>query len=174
MPAILGYHEQHRGTIRFKKFEFITENILHQKYDAACKASLSQRFSDYVLARMADCSFVPGALEFLEYFYKKFPMFLVSANPPQDLEEVLRLRNIAHYFNKTYATDEKAQAIGDILKGHQWQGKDAVFIGDSWLDYQASREEHVTFLGRDSGSFKGVSDFKVFADMLSIQQYLCV
>lgn len=172
LDEIMQYHQDFLGIIRFKKFKHITESILHETYTPELERNLARRFSDYALGHLISCSYVKGAKEFLDFFYTKYPLFLVSANPPQDLDYVLRSKSLDRYFKKVYATDEKAQAIEDILRNNQWKPQEVIFIGDSWLDYQSCQQAKVNFLGRDSGSFKSLTELKVFSDLEEIQNYL--
>ena len=48
IDAIMSYHLAHNATIRFKKFKYISENILKRTYTLEDERLLSNRFSDLI------------------------------------------------------------------------------------------------------------------------------
>lgn len=172
LNAIMQYHRGVGGIIRFKKFEYIVEHILGQTYTPATQLHLAKRFSDYVLNAVSVCEFVPGALEFLNHFYSRVPLYLISVNPAQDLDWTLKTRHLHKFFKKVYATDQKMQAVKEILENEYPRAQHPVFIGDAWADYEAAAANDVLFLGRDSGHFPAVRPFEVFKDLIAVRQFL--
>ena len=67
LDRIMDYHLAHNATIRYDKFQYITENILGQVYTEEAKQRLSGQFSDLVFERIVNCPYVNGARDFLEY-----------------------------------------------------------------------------------------------------------
>jgi phosphoglycolate phosphatase-like HAD superfamily hydrolase len=173
LDAIMAYHHSTHGIIRFKKFKYIVETILGGVYTPQMEAQLASRFSSFVLNAVTTCSFVEGAQEFLKFFYGKVPMYLVSVNPPQDLEYTLGIRGLKHYFKKVYATDQKTEAVADILTNEKLDSTEAVFIGDALADFKAASANNVPFIGRDSGAFQTTQEFPVLNNLKEIQEYLC-
>lgn len=158
LPAIMQYHFSNNGIIRFKKFEHIVEHILGRTYTPKDEAFLAGRFSQFVLRRTAECPLVEGAGAFLDFFYTKVPLYLVSVNPPKDLEHTLKVRKLDHYFKGVYATGDKVTAIREILKLEKIGAQQALFVGDSYEDLLAAKAVNVPFIGRDSGkSFRDES-----------------
>ncbi len=172
MEAILAYHQSATGLLRFKKFKHIYEFILKKPYDAKEEARLGKLFSDHVMAAIEVCPFVPGALEFLNYFAGRVPLAVVSINPVDDFNRTLRLRGLDHFFTYIYATEHKREAILDILNKQGVSPGEAVFIGDTLTDYQASHAAGLSFVGRDSGYFKSPQPSEIFKDMHTIKNYL--
>ncbi len=173
LNEIMKYHLSHNATVRFEKFKYITENILGQRYDEEIERKLSSGFSKLVLERIVQCPYVPGAEEFLNYFEGKVPLYLISASPSEELERILKARNLSKYFKRIYAVPwVKTDAIQEILNKEGVSPEEAVFIGDAFEDYQAARLTNVAFIGRDSGkSFQGVR-LNVFRDFIAIRVFL--
>lgn len=172
IDEIMAYHKAAGSLMRFKKFKYIVESILHEPYDAKREEYLAKRFSAYVLSAIASCPFVKGAQDFLSFFYSQIPLFIVSVNPPEDLNTTLRIRGLEAFFRKVYAIEDKSQAIEEILKTYRWKAKDVVFIGDATSDYQFCQKVKVPFLGRNSGHFNEKQSFLVFSDLIEIKKYL--
>ncbi len=107
IDAIMSYHLAHNATIRFKKFKYISENILKRTYTLEDERLLSNRFSDLIFKEIVACPYVPGALEFLESFHGKLPMYLVSMSPQTELMRILEQRNLTRYFFEVFSSDWK-------------------------------------------------------------------
>jgi phosphoglycolate phosphatase-like HAD superfamily hydrolase len=169
IDAIMSYHLAHNATIRFIKFKYISENILKRTYRLEDERLLSNRFSDLIFKEIVACPFVPGALEFLKNFHGELPLYLVSISPQTELMRILEKRNLTRYFFEVFSSDwKKVDAIKHILHKENIQNTQAIFIGDTYEDYQAALATEVNFVGRDRG--KPVKDAKInlMGDMFEV------
>ncbi|MFB3883635.1 MAG: HAD family hydrolase [Thermodesulfobacteriota bacterium] len=173
LDEIMKYHLSHNATVRFEKFRYITENILGQRYDQEIERKLSRGFSKLVFKKIVQCPYVSGAEDFLEYFGRKVPLYLISASPAEELDGILEARNLRQYFKKIYAVPwVKEDAIKEILDTESVLPEETVFIGDAFEDYQAAQFTKVFFIGRDSGkSFHG-AELNIFRDFFAIWAFL--
>jgi phosphoglycolate phosphatase-like HAD superfamily hydrolase len=171
LDKIMEYHLSNNATIRYDKFKYITEKILGVEYTEQIRNKLSGEFSRQVFERIANASYVPGAIEFLDYFYGKTPMFIVSMSPAAELEEIIKKRCLEKYFKRIYAYPWlKKDAIEDIIKNEKVCEGEVVFIGDTLQDYKAALLSGVHFIGRKSDrplDGKGVVACKDFAGIKS-------
>lgn len=174
IDEIMRYHLAHNATIRFDKFRHITENILKKKYTGATERELSERFSHLVFQNIVDCPFVDGAVEFLDFFARKIPLYLATVSPPDELDRILDARRIKWYFKKVYTFPwSKEAALRDILSCERLSSAEAVFIGDSFEDYEAARAAGIAFIGRTSGKSFGGAAAPVYKNLAEIKSVLC-
>jgi phosphoglycolate phosphatase-like HAD superfamily hydrolase len=173
LDEIIKYHLSHNATVRFDKFRYIVEKILGQEYDEAIGRKLSDEFSKLVFERIVQCPYVSGADEFLNWFWNKIPLYLISASPAEELERILKARDLNKYFKNIYAIPwVKTEALKDILRSENISAEEAVFIGDAFEDYQAARSTDVFFIGRDSHkSFHG-ANIPIYENMFDIKKFL--
>jgi len=151
LTQIMEYHLSHNATIRFIKFRYIAENILNEPYSAKKELELSQQFSDLIMNRIVECPFVEGAIEFLEYFFSKIPLYLISISPEEELLKVLELRELKKYFKQVYSNPAaKSQVFRKILADEQLDVSEVLYIGDTPEDYQAALKVGIDFIGRKS------------------------
>jgi phosphoglycolate phosphatase-like HAD superfamily hydrolase len=171
---IMDYHLSHNATIRYDKFEYITKNILGLKFSADINKSLSAKFSRYVLQRIIKCPLVYGAEEFLDYFYSKTELFLASVSPEEELNQIIKTRNLNKYFKKIYAYPwVKTEVIKDIIKNNSLKADEIVFIADSPEDYQAAQLADVFFVGRSGKKELNELDIPLFSNLKEIKDFLC-
>jgi len=170
---IMRYHLSHNAVIRFDKFRYITENILGQKYDEEIEKGLSREYSQLIFKQIVECPYVAGWEEFLDFFYGRVQLYLVTINPADEFDRTIKSRNLKKYFKNIYAVPgEKEKVINDILGKENLSSGKVVFIGDSFEDYQAAQATNVFFVGRDSGkSFYG-AEIPIFKDFFEIKNFL--
>ena len=173
LDEIMAYHLGNNATIRFDKFKHITEKILKQKYTPELKESLSRQFTELTFQRIVECPFVKGAKEFLEYYYKKFPIYIATVNPADEFERILKARNIFQYITKIYTTPWlKKDALRDIMKQEKVSAENMVFVGDSVEDFIAAKDAGIFFIGRQgSKSFEDI-DVPVLTDLEAVKNFL--
>jgi len=175
LNEIISYHLSHNATIRYDKFKYINEKILGQPYTKEIEKKMSEEFSHYVFEHILRCPYVQGAIEFLDYFYSKIPLYIVSVNPAWELARILDARELRKYFKKIYANPgSKTEAIRDIIKNENLSKRELVFIGDTIEDYQAAKASSIFFIGRGSSkkSFKGI-DIPIYSNLIDIKEFIC-
>ncbi len=172
LDAIRAYHKS-TTLIRFEKFKFIVEQILKKPYTHEQEHRLSRDFSAFCIQQIIDCPWVAGAKEFLDYFKGRLPLYVVSMNPPEDLNAIIKERGMGHYFKAVYAVPgSKTAKIKDICAAEGILPHEAVYIGDTVSDFNAAREAGVVFIGRLSQFDFPKDMFPVFKDMSGACQYL--
>jgi HAD superfamily hydrolase (TIGR01549 family) len=173
LGQIMSYHLAHNAVIRFEKFRYIYENILKKPYSDEIQQQLSQKFSELVFKKIVECPYVEGAKDFLEFFSKKTSLYLVSMSPGKELQDILKSRGLDQYFKRVYAADWlKKDAILDILKHENATTAETVFIGDSFEDYQSTKQAGANFVGRYSYKSFGNIDIPIFSTMGEIKDFL--
>ena len=111
--------------------------------------ALSDRFGELVEDRVVACAWVPGAKEVLERWYRRLPLFVVSATPNAELARILERRGMAHYFAAVHGSPpDKITVIGRLLQEHGWSGDRVLMVGDGPPDHRAAAANGVAFVGR--------------------------
>jgi len=170
LDAIMAYHLAHNATVRFIKFKHITEYILRETYTPRREKKLSVRFFQLVFKQIIACPFVPGALDFLGYFYGKIPLYLVSISPAEEFDVILKARDLKRFFKDIYAVPwVKVDAINDILAKEKIARSEAVFIGDTQEDYDSALAAGVLFIGCNSGKFYSSAVDFLNKDMVGVK-----
>jgi phosphoglycolate phosphatase-like HAD superfamily hydrolase len=149
--AILQYHLDNLGVSRFDKFEWIYRELLRRPLVAAEREWLGCRFSEIVLDKILSCPIVPGALDALKLFQGFYPLFVASGTPQEELDMIVRRRNLVGYFDGVWGTPrKKAEIIGSVLNHYEWRPEQVLMVGDGTSDYQAAVATGVAFVARDT------------------------
>ncbi len=152
LEEIIDYHLINEGLSRYRKFDHIYREILHQPLSDEKSKCLGRQFSDLAKADILKCPFVDGVLEFLEKCRRQsINLFIASGTPETELREIVEARNLSGYFDGIFGSPAtKSQIINGILDDFRIGASKAVFVGDTLTDYSEARVAGVKFIGRSS------------------------
>lgn len=145
----LAHYLANTGIARGIRIEECHRAFLGRALSAAEVGALSDRFGELVEDRVVACAWVPGAKAVLERWYRRLPLFVVSATPNEELARILERRGMAHYFAAAHGSPpDKITVIGRLLEDHGWSGDRVLMVGDGPPDYRAATANGVAFVGR--------------------------
>lgn len=177
VPAIVDYQQTNGGISRMRKFKHIYEQILKRELTDAKLDELCDQFSALVKEKVIGSSFVNGAKELLDYCFGKYPLYVISGTPQEEMKDIVVQRKLAKYFAGIYGSPRsKAEIIQTILQAQRVKNEEAVFVGDSINDFQAAMDTGVRFiakLGSDDGPW--IEDKRIeykCHDMVELRRYL--
>lgn len=150
--AMLAWHRHRNTVVRREKFRYFVEEVLGESGNVDEIDRLTELFSDLTRQAIIECPWVRGATDFLDYFKDRLPLYLVSATPQEELNEILAHRRIANYFQQSYGAPlVKLEVLKVIMDAENASPVETLYIGDSPEDQQAAQNLTVHFIGVDSG-----------------------
>lgn len=145
---ILALHHRMTGQSRFRQFEAVYQDILHEPLTETQSRHLGERYSELFRDQILSCKPVPGALEFLERHHRDHPIWLASGSPHQELLATLEHRDLRAYFAGVEgAPTLKADTVRTALAHHGCAPAEAAFVGDAITDQAAAGATDLRFLG---------------------------
>ena len=168
---VVMHHIENGGISRYKKIEYYYKKYLNREITKEEVEDIAQQFSDLVVKKVIESEWVKGAEGFLEKYYKKIDLYVISGTPEEELKKVVEKRNMIKYFRKIYGSPiTKPDHIKNIIKENDYDPKKVVYIGDSLSDYKAAKEVNIPFIGRltkDNKSFfpDDITLIKDFTDL---------
>jgi phosphoglycolate phosphatase-like HAD superfamily hydrolase len=149
VDAVVAYHKAHAGMGRIEKLRIIYRDILKKPLSASDEQKLNQEFSDYVVGRVLACPFVPGVLECLDWSSARYPLFVASGVPQDELQDIVVRRELAKFFTGVNGSPRnKVQILGDIRSEHGWASSQLLMVGDALTDSNAAAKAGTAFVGR--------------------------
>jgi beta-phosphoglucomutase-like phosphatase (HAD superfamily) len=178
--AILQFHLNNLGISRYVKFRYVVEELMGRPYTSQDQDELGAAFSALVLEKVLCCPFVPGARETLQAMCGQLPVFVASGTPQAELEHIVAVRELRHYFVEVWGTPhKKAEILQDILARYGWRPQQVLMIGDGMSDYQAAVTAGTRFVARETAdqSWAGmevvrVGDLRPLTQLLGLNQLL--
>lgn len=148
VSQVLAHHRQHGGISRIDKIQYAHEHFVGAPLSDQELKEWNRRFSDLVVDRVINASWVGGAKEFLERNYEDSLIFVISGTPEDELKQVISKRNISRYFKEILGSPtRKPDHIRYLLAKYRLDPASCVFVGDALTDYYAARETGLHFIG---------------------------
>ena len=171
--TVLKWHLSHNHIDRREKFRYFVEEVLTLTGQDKLIEGLTTRFSELTTQAIIDCSFVEGALSFLEYIQGKVATYLVSATPQKELNKILLARKLKNYFNEVYgAPINKEEVLKKIMTNEKVSPNKILYIGDSPEDQQAAEVLDIQFIGRKSDRPLDGKSHELFSDFIQLKKYV--
>lgn len=143
----LNFHRENSGASRVDKFAYLLTLINKTKNPISLK-ELCDEFASLVIDKVITCPYVSGALEFVVFVKEKYPVFLASITPHNELDYILNKRGIAELFDGYYGTTQsKSHIINALLQSKGLQPHEIILIGDTLQDYKAANSCGIGFIG---------------------------
>jgi phosphoglycolate phosphatase-like HAD superfamily hydrolase len=149
VEKVINHHNSNGGMSRFKKFKYYHKTYLEKDIDKIQIQHLSNQFSNIVLKEVVASDWIPGAKEYLERLYTdKICCEIISATPLDELEIIIKERDMKKYFSAVYGSPaSKYDNLEISLKKNNLIPEDVVFFGDAIADWEAANKMGVLFVG---------------------------
>ena len=142
------HHEENGGMSRYDKLPIYLK-FANQTSSSYLVNKYAEKFSQLVKLKVIGSPWVDGVMNYLQNNYKRQQFFLVTATPQQEIEYILSQLKIAKYFEQIIGSPtSKIEAIKFLLNRHKINSQNAVMVGDSSSDYEASMQNQLTFILR--------------------------
>lgn len=149
LDEIIAFHLDNGGMSRYDKFRYIYENILHEELTPEQEEHLASEYVSLIIDAMLTVPYVRGAEDLLKDCSRRLPLYIVSATPEGEMQEIARRRDLTKYFVRIYGSPKtKAECIREILAESGAAPEEALFVGDAPNDWQAAYETGVRFVAR--------------------------
>jgi phosphoglycolate phosphatase-like HAD superfamily hydrolase len=151
VQQILFYHLKNGGASRFEKFQTIYRDILNRSLTGQKFQSLCQQFAECVVEEVVAAPWVGGAEQFLSAHCQRYPLFVISGTPEEELSEIVRRRGMKKFFCEVLgAPRSKEILLNEIMTRHRLAPSELVFVGDSETDWTAARGVGIPFVLRQA------------------------
>lgn len=156
VKKVVKHHIENGGISRYHKIRLYYGEYLGAPITEDEVNEIADKFSKLVVEKVIASDYVKGAKEFLEKYYKKIDMYVVSGAPQEELDLVVDERNMRKYFKGIYGTPTlKPVHFKRIISENNYDIEKLIYIGDSLSDMKNANEANVPFLGRITEENKG-------------------
>lgn len=146
------HHIANGGMSRYDKFKYYEKTFLYKSTISEVKLkTLSEHFSKLVKQKVIHAPFVEGAVDFLKNNANDYQCFIVSATPMEEMIEIAKSKQIAHYFQDIFGSPKTKIEWGEyIINKYNINVEETLFIGDAQSDYKAAKFHGMHFLLRET------------------------
>ena len=174
LEEIVQHHLDNVSLSRFEKFKIYHQDYLGIDLDDQQVQELANKFHDLVVRKVIDAPFVMGSLEFLKKYYKYVPLYIISATPKSEINEIIDKKGLRKYFKGVYGSPtNKNEWAKSIISNNNFDPKNVIFVGDALSDYNAAIDCGLHFVARieKSGSnpFEGKKVVSKISDLFDLE-----
>ncbi len=110
-------------------------------------AILVQKFSDIITKEIDNMVPPPSTVLALKTLSEKYPLYLASATPQDEIARRMERLDLAQYFIRVFGRPTtKDDVVGDVLKSKGIAPKEVVLIGDAPGDLETAERTAVHFV----------------------------
>jgi phosphoglycolate phosphatase-like HAD superfamily hydrolase len=146
LSEIGHYNRTHRGIPRSEKFAHVLNSILGLPAEERNIQILGERYKSILARELSNVPLVRGIEQFLQL--DRFSFFLNSSAPIEEIQNLLKSKALAQYFQAIYGYPYSKVEVLRQLKS-QYQENSIVFFGDAWADYHTAQLAEIRFIGVD-------------------------
>lgn len=171
---IKAFHLKNKGLSRYEQFKYLCK-LLNIESSQNQINKFAREFSQIVMDKLKTCSFIHGAINFLEIFYQKIPLHVASNAPHGELLHIISEQNLGKYFysiNGSTEKDSKNTLLLEILKKYNYKNTKTLYIGDTLSDYNVADEIALNFFGIKNSLVKFPLGVISFENMEEVKTYL--
>ena len=157
---LADYHIRNGGESRYKKFNYLIENILKKEPSIKEVERLSKIFAKITVHNVLNCTIAERIYELRKKTINK-KWLVVSGSDQEELIEIFKVRGLNSLFDGGIFGSPDTKDT--ILKREIDSGnisKSSLFIGDSITDFKASKNANMEFIFLSKWS--GISNWKDF------------
>ena len=149
VEKVVNHHVKYGGISRYKKIKYYYKEYLNKDISDDNVNEIAQKFSELVFEKVVASDLVKGVKEFLEKFYKKLDLYVISGTPQEELDKIIENKDMEKYFKGVFGSpDLKPFHARRIISKNRYDIDKVLYIGDSLSDYMDSKEAGIQFLGR--------------------------
>ena len=147
VQAVVAHHIKNGGISRFEKIPIYLESYAGQKLNDDIIAVYLKKFSNMVVQKVIDSSWVPGVLDAIKNKRSSQKFILVTGTPHDEIRIILETLKIDRYFDTFYGSPNKKETIiKQCLDSSVVSAVDCLYFGDSYTDYSAAKTNGVPFV----------------------------
>ena len=163
---LANYHIENGGESRYKKFNYLFENILNKESSIEEVERLSKIFAKITVDNVLNCAIADGIHELRNKTIKK-KWLVVSGSDQEELRGIFRKRGLYSLFDGGIFGSPDTK---DTILEREFEcgniSKSSLFIGDSITDYKAAKNANMDFIFLSKWS--GVTNWTDFLDDKSL------
>jgi len=149
VDKVMAHHLVNGGMSRFEKFRFYHKEYLGRNLVANELTELTDQFSNLVVDKVIAAPYVRGAYEFLSEYHNTYDFYISTGTPRSEIVRILESKKLTGFFRGVFGSPEKkSKHVRRILSNGKYLNNEVIFVGDSFSDRDAARNNNILFIAR--------------------------
>jgi phosphoglycolate phosphatase-like HAD superfamily hydrolase len=163
VEKLIKYHTYNGGFSRFVKIKYFYNKILNKDIDESLIMNYANEYSKIMKKNLlGDDIIILETFDFIKNNYKTLNFHIASGSEEKELKFLNKSHNLDLYFKSIYGSPtSKIQNVFKILNENDYLKEETILIGDSINDYDAAKENQISFFGYNNKDLNDVSDYYI-------------
>lgn len=162
VQQLIDFHNTNGGWSRYVKFRYFFEKIRNESITEEQVYELAYRFSSIMKKALVDPELlIPKTISFIKELYiSGKEMHIVSGSDGNELRDLCQTLKIAKYFASINGSPTpKRELVKNIIEPSDHDHSNFCLIGDSVNDYEAAKDNGITFFGYNNMELTGLDNY---------------
>jgi phosphoglycolate phosphatase-like HAD superfamily hydrolase len=148
LEEIKTFHLQNGGISRYEKIKYFEKYIVKRSQDDKKILELAEKFSTIVINKIIHANYINGSIEFIERIKNHFKVFLCTATPKFEIDQIIIAKGINNIFDDVYGSpDNKYILFNKLLNDYKLKPDQLIYFGDSTSDFEVAENYGIDFIG---------------------------
>ena len=156
----MEFHRNNGGLSRYVKFRYFFEVIRNENVSEENVKVFANKFSEIMINRLMDRNLlIEDSFDFIEIIMKILIFILYRVLMAKNLNLICEELGIDKYFLTINGSPTpKIELVEKLIQKYKYNASGIVLIGDSHNDYEAAKENNITFYGYNNLKLRQESD----------------
>jgi len=153
---LINYHLENGGLSRYIKIKYFFEEIQLESIDQKTILSYADKFSIIMREKLTDKNnLIKDTVEFIKFNHESYKFHIVSGSDQEELQYLCKELGITEYFESIHGSPTpKTELVANVIRLNTYVKNKVCLIGDSINDYNAAKENNISFYGYNNPSLK--------------------
>lgn len=158
VEKLMEFHRNNGGLSRYVKFRYFFEVIRNENVSEENVKVFANKFSEIMINKLMDRNLlIEDSFDFIRDNHENFDFHIVSGSDGKELNLICEELGIDKYFLTINGSPTpKIELVEKLIQKYKYNASGIVLIGDSHNDYEAAKENDITFYGYNNESLKEI------------------
>ncbi|NBG88275.1 GNAT family N-acetyltransferase [Isachenkonia alkalipeptolytica] len=163
VEKLVAFHHENGGMSRYMKIRYFFEELLGEEITEESVVEYAERFSKQMRTELDNEAYlIEDAVNFIKKHHGNYHLHIASGADEKELQYICNRLKLTPYFKTIEGSPRvKEEIIDGILTSYQYDKKTTLLIGDSTNDYEAAKENRISFAGYNNEALKTYEDFYI-------------
>jgi phosphoglycolate phosphatase-like HAD superfamily hydrolase len=160
VDLLLKYHRANGGLSRYVKIKYFFENILDISISEIEVLKYANEFSIIMREKLVDKkNLIQDSLSFIKKNKHQYNFHIVSGSDQEELRFLCKELKIANNFLSIHGSPTpKIELVKMVLNKERYNKKETCLIGDSINDFEAAKQNEISFMAYNNPEIENLSD----------------
>jgi|GEM_PF-926661 len=163
VEKLVEFHHENGGVSRYAKIRYFFEELLGEEISEDEVVEYAEKFSKQMRVELDNEEYlIEDSVNFIKQNHQNYHLHIASGADENELQYICRRLDLGKYFKTIEGSPTPKEVLVEgILTSYGYDQNATLLIGDSKNDYEAARENEISFAGYNNEVLKTYGDFYI-------------